>query len=392
MRPLIEAGQTTVASLAQSQGYRTAMVGKWHLGFAEQGYDRPLPGGPVDRGFDSFFGIRASTDIPPYFYIRDDRVVTPPTESIAENHSDDWSPIQGAFWRAGKIAPDLELKNVLPRLTDEAVNVIRNHAAGGVKQPLMLYLAYTAPHTPWLPGDEFLGRSGAGLYGDFSAMVDSMIGRVLTALDGAGMARETLVILTSDNGPTWYPHDVERFGHDSAGGLRGMKGDAWEAGHRVPFVVRWPGEVPAATVCHVTIGFTDVLATLADLWGATLPEGAGPDSASFLDELRGQADRDQPLRESLVIESANGTMTIRAGDYKLITALGSGGFTKPSRIEPGANDPPGQLYDLAADRAERRNLYSEKPQVVARLQEMLADISGKSLRVGITPASTTEPH
>ncbi|MCA9081823.1 MAG: sulfatase-like hydrolase/transferase, partial [Planctomycetaceae bacterium] len=143
---LIEPGQMTIASLAKSQGYRTAMVGKWHVGFDEQGYDQPLPGGPVDRGFDSYFGIRASTDIPPYFYIRNDRAVQLPTDQIEANNSDGWSPIQGAFWRAGGIAPDLKLDNVLPRFTNEAIDVIEQHA--GLEEPLLLYLAYPAPHTP----------------------------------------------------------------------------------------------------------------------------------------------------------------------------------------------------------------------------------------------------
>jgi len=152
---LIEPGQTTVPSLLKRQGYRTAMVGKWHLGFEENGYEKPLPGGPVDVGFDSFFGIRASTDIPPYFYIRDRNAVSPPTASIEANNTDGWSPIQGAFWRAGGIAPDLELKDVLPRFTEEAIAIIDGHAAKKTEQPLMLYLAFPAPHTPWLPSPEF---------------------------------------------------------------------------------------------------------------------------------------------------------------------------------------------------------------------------------------------
>ena len=164
------------------------MVGKWHLGFDENGYENPLPGGPVDRGFDSFFGIRASTDIPPYFYIRDRRAIQPPTSHIEANQSEGWSPIQGAFWRQGGIAPDLELKDVLPRFTKEAEKVIQDHAQHHALSPLMLYLAYPAPHTPWLPDKDFLGKSGAGMYGDFMMMVDSMIGRVLKALDAAGMA------------------------------------------------------------------------------------------------------------------------------------------------------------------------------------------------------------
>jgi arylsulfatase A len=156
-QPLIEKGQVTIASLLRDEGYHTAMVGKWHLGFHEDGYDQPLRGGPVDCGFDSFFGLRASTDIPPYFYIRGDGAVTLPTGHIAAHHSKGWSPSQGAFWREGGIAPGLELKGVLPRLTDEAGAVINAHADKKPDgyQPLMLYVAFTAPHTPWRPAAEF---------------------------------------------------------------------------------------------------------------------------------------------------------------------------------------------------------------------------------------------
>ncbi|MCH8042915.1 MAG: arylsulfatase [Planctomycetes bacterium] len=373
-QPLIEPGQVTIASLLKSQGYRTAMVGKWHLGFEEKGYDKPLRGGPVDRGFDSFFGIRASTDIPPYFYIRGNRAVTPPTGKIEANNSDGWSPIQGAFWRAGGIAPDLNLKDVLPRFTDEAVKVIEDHAARKDNKPLMLYLAYPAPHTPWLPSKEFVGRSRAGMYGDFTVMVDAMIGRVLKALDQAGMTKETLVVFSSDNGPVWFEADVKRLGHDASGGLRGMKADAWECGHRMPFIVRWPGRVKAGSLSRQTICFTDMLATFAGVVGAKLPPGAGPDSVDFSPVLLGRQPENQPIREALVIRSGGGLMTIRMGDWKLIDGLGSGGFSKPRRVKPGRGDPPGQLYNLANDLGETKNLYLQKPQVVQRLLKKLAEI------------------
>ena len=190
-QPTIAEKRMTIASLLKENGYQTAMVGKWHLGFAEDGYDKPLPGGPVDRGFQSYFGIRASTDIPPYFYIRGNRAVSPPTSRIDANNSPDWSPIQGAFWRAGGIAPDLQLKDVLPRFTDEAVEVIEQHAKSKTQKPLMLYLAYPAPHTPWLPSRKYLGSSKASMYGDFTVMVDDMLGRVLKALEKAEMSDET---------------------------------------------------------------------------------------------------------------------------------------------------------------------------------------------------------
>jgi arylsulfatase A-like enzyme len=384
MQPLIEKGQMTIASLLKTEGYHTAMVGKWHLGFREEGYDQPLRGGPVDCGFDSYFGFRASTDIPPYFYIRGDRAVTPPTGHIAEHHSEGWSPIQGAFWREGGIAPGLELSDVLPRLTDEACAVINAQAdkKSGARQPLMLYLAYTAPHTPWLPAAKFSGKSGAGMYGDFVMMVDAQIGRVLAALEQAGLMQDTLLIFASDNGPVWHPADVARLGHDAVGGLRGMKADAWEGGHRMPFIVRWPGRVKAGTVSDQTICFTDLLATFADICGAKLPAGAGPDSFSFLPVLQGRQQNGNPVRGPIVMQSgSSSTMMIRSGDWKLINALGSGGFSQPKTIKPGPGGPAAQLYNLRTDPAETTNLAAQHPDKVKELlSAMQANVDRGSSR------------
>lgn len=366
-QPLIDEGQVTIASLLRDAGYATAMVGKWHLGFAEDGYDKPLPGGPTDRGFQSFFGIRASTDIPPYFYIRNDRAVIPPTDHIAASHSEGWTPHQGEFWREGGIAPGLKLIEVMPRFTDEAISVIKQRDAA---KPLMLYLAYPAPHTPWLPTLEFKGKSGAGMYGDFLMMVDHEIGRVLAALDAAGMSKETLLVFASDNGPVWYPQDVERFGHDSLGGLRGMKADAWEGGHRMPFIVRWPSRVAAGSTSDQTICFTDLLATLAEITDVNLPVGAGPDSVSFLPALRAETYRRPPI----VMESGSHLMMIRSGPWKLIDGLGSGGFSQPSKVEPARGDPAGQLYNLKTDPGESRNLYADRPRLVASLRSEMQNI------------------
>lgn len=376
-QPLIEKGQVTIASLLRDEGYHTAMVGKWHLGFRENGYDQPLPGGPVDCGFESFFGIRASTDIPPYFYIRGDHAVTPPTDHIAENHSAGWAPTQGAFWREGGIAPGLALAEVLPKFTDEACAVIAAQAGNqpDARRPLMLYLAYPAPHTPWLPAAEFAGKSAAGMYGDFVMMVDAQIARVLEALEKADMTRNTLLVFASDNGPAWYPADVARFGHQAAGGLRGMKGDAWEGGHRMPFIVRWPGRVKAGTLSGQTICFTDLLATFADVCGAELPAGAGPDSFSLLPVLEGRQPAGQPVRGPIVMRAGSSSaMMIRSGDWKLITQLGSGGFTKPKTIKPEPGGPAGQLYNLRDDLAETHNLYLEQPGIVARLEAEMQQI------------------
>jgi len=205
-------------------------------------------------------------------------------------------------------------------------------------------------------------------------MVDAMIGRVLNALDRAAMTDTTLVIFSSDNGPVWYDTDVTRWGHDSSGGLRGMKGDAWENGHRMPFLVRWPGKVKAGSVSQQTICFTDMLATFASIVDVDLPEHAGPDSFDLLPVLLGKQPEDDPIRGPVVIPSANGTMTIRSGPWKLITGLGSGGFSKPGRIKPSPGGPDGQLYHLTEDLGETNNLYLERPEVVKRLKTELQDI------------------
>lgn len=375
--PVIDEGRTTIASLLRDRGYRTTMIGKWHQGFTGDHDQVEKRGGPVDRGFDEYFGIHASTDIPPYYYIHNDRAVALPTNQIPAGSSEGWSPIQGAFWREGGIQPGMRLVDVLPEFTRRAVETIEAHGKSGIKEkPLFLYLALAAPHTPWLPAEKWRGKSGAGLYGDFVMMVDDTVGQVMAALEKSGMADNTLVIFTSDNGPVWLPENVKQFGHSSTGNFRGMKGDAFEGGHRMPFIVRWPasgpgpGKVKPGSTSDQTICHTDLLATFADLTGAKLPPGAGEDSVSFLPALLGQ-DRGKALRDTLIVESSRGVLTIRQGPWKLIPALGSGGFTQPNRVKPGPKDPAGQLYNLANDPGETRNIYTEHPQVVERLTTLL---------------------
>lgn len=374
-QPLIHENQVTIASHLKSAGYHTAMVGKWHLGFAENGYENPLPGGPVDVGFDEFFGIRASTDIPPYFYIRHDRAVDPPSEAIAANQSEGWSPIQGEFWRAGGISPGLALKDVLPRFTDEAIRVIdqhnEKHDQPGENDPLFLYVAFPAPHTPWLPADEFKNASGAGMYGDFLMMVDSMVGRIIDRLEDTGMADDTLLVFTSDNGPVWYDGDVEKFDHDSCGPLRGMKGDAWEAGHRMPMIVRWPKVVPANSQTDQMVCFTDFLATFADVVKRPTSGSAHLDSISFLPALRDPASESEKLRRQMVISSGGGALSVRDGDWKWINRLGSSGFSQPKKVKPSPDGPQSQLYNLREDIGESQNLAASNPDRVKRMQAIL---------------------
>ena len=372
-QPLINPGQMTIASLLQAAGYHTAMVGKWHLGFDEPSYEGPLRGGPADRGFKSFYGFRASTDIAPYFYIKGDRAVAPPTATIAESPahpSGGWSAVQGEYWKGGGIAPGLELKDVLPRFTDEAVGLIAEHKKNRAAQPLFLYFAPTAPHTPWLPSPEFQGRSAAGRYGDFAQMVDAMIGRVLQALDDAKLAENTLVIFTSDNGPVWYPEDTQRTGHDATAGFRGMKGSSWEAGHRMPFIARWPGKIRAAAATAQTICFTDVLATFAAIVERPLPADAGPDSFNFLPVLLGLRSDREPVRPNLVVNQS-----LRSGPWKWIDGRERLQWAKPdSGTYPAKDEPPGQLYNLADDPRETQNLAAARPEIVAEMKATLAAI------------------
>jgi arylsulfatase A-like enzyme len=390
-RPLIEKDQETIATVAKRAGYRTAMVGKWHLGFDERGYDKPLRGGPLDHGFDSFFGLRASTDIPPYFYIRGNQAVDPPSDFIADEFSPEWTAIQGRRRLGGGTAPGMRLDAVLPRLTDEAIAVIRGSGRkeNGDRKPLFLYLAYPSPHTPWLPSEEHRGTSRAGLYGDFVQMVDAEVGRILSAWKEAGLHDDSLTVFTSDNGPCWRDEDVAKFSHDSAAGYRGMKGDAWEAGHRMPLIVAWPGVVKAGTTSHQTICFTDLLATLAEVFNEPVDEEAAVDSYSLLPELVGIQPSDTPLRPAVVTQagSAPEMFAIRNGKWKLITGLGSGGFSDPKRVQPGEGQPVGQLYDLENDPGEQQNRYAEEPQRVAAA---LAVLDQTKTRPAPRPASQIE--
>jgi arylsulfatase A len=371
--PLIDPGRPTIATVLQGRGYATAMVGKWHLGF-EGGVnfdcDKPLRGGPADHGFQYFFGQHASLDIPPYFFIENDRCVEGPTESVAASSTPGWSPIQGAFWRAGKKAPGLRFEEVLPTYTRKAVDYIEQRGQPGQAQPFFLYVALPAPHTPWLPAPRFQNRSRAGLYGDFVMQVDETVGKILEALDRKGLTDRTLVIFTSDNGPTWYPKDVKRFGHASAAGFRGMKGDGWEGGHREPFIVRWPGQVQAGSRCDETISFTDLLATFAAAAGSAPPAGSAEDSVSLLPLFRGEKHA-SPYRKCTVFESSRGLLSVREGDWKYIPGLGSGGFTRPAIVPSKPGEPAGQLYNLAQDPAESTNLYAQEPEKVKRLVDLL---------------------
>ncbi len=375
IQPLIERDRMTLADLFRRAGYRTGCIGKWHLGFRDWtsiDYSKPLRGGPLDQGFDYFFGMHASLDIPPYFYIENDRCVEPPTEMIEENHSPGVTPIQGAFWRRGPIAPNFRHEEVLRVFTDKALQFVRSHSKEHSERPFFLYYAMTAPHTPWLPSEEFRGKSGAGDYGDFTVQVDAEVGRLLAALRDLGIEGSTLVIFTSDNGPVWFPQDVRRYGHSSSGPFRGMKADLWEGGHRMPFVARWPGKIPAGLVQDEVICFTDLFATFASLLGQKVPEGNAEDSFDILPLLLGQAKR-LPDRNPVVI----GDRAVIRGKWKFIEGSGQGGLSR--RYGEGGKpaacpEEEGELYDLESDLGETKNLYRERPEIVRELRQVLEEV------------------
>ncbi len=363
---LIEPGRLTVASLLKSRGYWTGALGKWHLGLGNRekaDYDQPLRPCPNDHGFDYFFGIPASLDMDPYLYVENNRAVEKPT-----SHTEGRNNPRGVFWRAGAIAPNFKLEEVLPTLTRKAVEFIGDRARKPA-QPFFLYLALTAPHTPWLPTPQFRGRSRAGDYGDVAALVDDTLGQVMRALEEAKAAGNTLLIFTSDNGADWKPPDKARFTHRANAHWRGMKADTWEAGHRIPFLARWPGKIRPGSTSDELGCLTDLLATAAEIIGAKLAQNAGEDSYSLLPALLGK--RGKPIREAVVHHSNQGMFAIRQREWKLILGGGSGGFSEPRRVEPKPGEPEGQLYNLARDPAEFENVYQKNPDIVKRLAALL---------------------
>lgn len=372
---LIESGRMTVASLLKQHGYATACIGKWHLGLGNNkktDFDKPLVPGPNAVGFDYFYGISASLDMTPYCYIENDRPTKRPTLTVKEGKS-----TEDGWWRAGAIAPGFKHVEVLPKLTEKAVEYIDNHAAQSPDTPLFMYFPLPAPHCPIAPADFVKGRSEAGGYGDFVFEVDWTVGQVVKALDRNGLADNTLIIITSDNGSpgrTKAKRDpysiIELYGHYPNGKLRGIKADVWDGGHREPFIARWPGKIPAGTTDDELVCLTDLMATCAAIVGDKLPRNAGEDSYDILPALLGQK-RAEPIREAIVHHSLSGIFCIRQGKWKLILGRGSGGFSSPRSYKPKQGEPEGQLYNMQDDRAESKNLWSEHPEIVEHLTNLL---------------------
>jgi arylsulfatase A-like enzyme len=364
---LIEEGRMTVASMLKAEGYYTAGVGKWHLGLgngAKTDYTKPLHPGPIDHGFDYYFGIPASLDMPPYLYFENDHVVEQPTSSTVGSELP-----RGVFFRPGPMAPHFVFDRVVPTITDKAVSILHDRATHR-EQPFFLYVALPSPHTPWLPLPAYQGKSGAGAYGDYAVETDAMLGRVMQTLQETGLAEDTLLIFTSDNGADWKPGDIDRYGHRANAEWRGEKADIWEAGHRIPFIARWPSHIRPGTVSEELGSLTDFMATTAAITGARLPRNAAEDSFNLLPALLGRK-LAKPIRETIVDQSLDGMLTIREGKWKLEEGLGSGGFTAPIRVKAASEGPAGQLYDLESDPREMHNLYRKHPEIVEHLSNLL---------------------
>lgn len=397
-RALLEEDRSTVADLLQSRGYTTGIVGKWHLGVdwvIQEAYrdsinpqtasisaggvvqemnsdwldfTQPPTDGPLDHGFDYSFVLPASLDMPPYCYLENDTLLSIPDDYTPGNDLD--MGYYGAFWRAGRMSPDFEFEEVLPTFTTKAEQFITRQAKE--EHPFFLYFPLAAPHTPWVAKGAFKNSSQAGDYGDFVQMVDATVGRIMATLEANGLAENTILIFTSDNGPFWREDKVEEFNHRAAGNLRGMKSDIYEGGHRVPFVVRWPGHIQAGTQSDHTTTLTNLMATCAELLETPLDENTGEDSYSIWPILMGEAPQAEEV--AVIHHSGGGHFAIRKGDWKLMEQLGSGGFTLPRSVEPKSGGPAGQLYNLAEDPLETKNLYLENPEMVETLTGELARI------------------
>ncbi|MEM9645384.1 MAG: arylsulfatase, partial [Planctomycetota bacterium] len=302
---VFDADRLTLPEMLRDHGYRTACIGKWHLGFdwdairipgatmvgegkkrswTSDAFDwkRSIPGGPLDHGFDEYFGDDVP-NFPPYAWIENDRVVQPPTVPYRA----DPVPIEGAAeGRPGPMVAGWKQDAVMPTLTRRAVEWIRQQKEEN--GPFFLYWSWTSPHAPIVPTDSWKGTSNAGAYGDFMAQSDAHAGELLEALDEHGFRENTIVIFSADNGPESYAFErIRKHGHVSSGPLRGVKRDIWEGGHRVPFVVRWPSVLKPGLVADGLISQTDIMATLAGIIGAELPEGTAEDSHDQLGFWKG---------------------------------------------------------------------------------------------------------
>jgi arylsulfatase A-like enzyme len=359
--PLIAADRLTVPALLGATGYHTACIGKWHLGWDwpqrqdEIVFDEPIAGGPTARGFGHYFGDDVP-NYPPYAFIEDDRVQGQPTAYI------DRDP-ELVLNHPGPGLLDWAFERVLPTLAERAAAYIAERAAE--PKPFFLFFSLTTPHEPIAPSETFKGKSGISGVADLIMETDWALGEVVDALQEQGIADDTLLVFTTDNGHCPYTNlePFERVGHRVSGPYRGYKADIWEGGHRVPFVASWPSVIAPSSRCERTISLSDLMATCAELVDARLPGNAGEDSVSILPLLRGQP---QDVRTETVYHSGAGRFAVFRGPWKLALCDDGGGYWNPEE-QPPPGSPPVQLYHLGDDPGERVNLIDKHPDIARSL-------------------------
>jgi len=373
--PLIEKGRLTLPQMLKNAGYNTACIGKWHLGWnwprkgggfttslKDIDFSKTTQGGPNDRGFDYYFGDDVP-NWPPFVWIENGKTQgIPDTQLSFASHYRSNNGIGVKGWK---------LEAVLPKITEKSVEYIKRSAPK--KKPFFLFFPMTSPHTPIAPMKEFQGKSGLGPYADFLMETDWCVGRVMKALADSGVADNTLVIFTTDNGtsPECKFDELRAKNTDLQNHWRGMKADAFEGGHRVPFIVRWPGRIKAGAKSDQIISLVDIMATCADAAGAKLPESAAEDSVNLMEILKGGTAKG-PLHEAVICHSSSGVFVVRKGKWKLQFSAGSGGWSNPKdRIATKQGLPKWQLYDLSADPKETKNLINNHPAVVRELIAIL---------------------
>jgi arylsulfatase A-like enzyme len=355
---LIAASTLTVPEFLKEHGYHTALVGKWHLGYR---YEFPegekgLKSIPTKKPYGNFKALAAPIG---------SRIIDGPiAHGFDEFHGFHHAREMHSWAKNDAVTENNPLDQVITRSTEHSIRFIGEKTKAS--EPFFLYLALGSPHTPIVPSDEWVGKSGIGTYGDFVMETDHATVRILDALDRLKIADNTLIFFTADNGCS-PEADIEELlgkGHDPSYSLRGHKADAWDGGHRVPYVVRWPGVIKPGRVSDEVICHNNLMATCAEILGAELPEDAGVDSFSILPVLRGEKTK-EPTHPFVIHHSVSGRFAIRRGDWKFIAAKGSGGWSK------GDDGKSSQLYNMATDRKETNNLVDGKPEIVAELEKLL---------------------
>jgi arylsulfatase A len=389
--PLIEKNRITIASLLKENGYTTGIVGKWHLGLGfttKKGkyvdFNCPLPwpagpkpprdigesidfsvpvfGGPSDLGFDyAFYTAGCSTDQEPFCFIENKTFLGMANASYRN---------PSGSWRSGMAAPDWVNETVDVEFTDKALKFIKNSTQKNPDKPFFLYLPLSAPHSPHIVPEFARGKSQAGVRGDMIWLADWCVGRITKVLDDLKLTDNTLLIVTSDNGPLWgslypgVPEGTEKsnYGHKSAGDLRGYKDSIFEGGHRVPFIAKWPNHIPIATTSDEPLCLVDFLATFAALVGEELPNNAGEDSFIMLPAFFG-IKKKQPIRETIISRTGNGTFSVRKGNWKIIFGQG--------KYEIVPSEGTGYLYNLDTDPYETTDLWDKNSEIVEELTRLL---------------------